>query len=121
MPRRYQEIYPESPLVDSAGLARPGAASLLTLEYFEAEPSTMPTAVFEQHHVLLNLKPEDHRVEHWRAGEHRDFTYRLHEVIATPAGTSRPAGAGTRARRSSSSRSSPRRSSASRAPRWACS
>ena len=88
MPRRYQEIYPESPLVDSAGLARPGAASLLTLEYFEAEPSTMPTAVFEQHHVLLNLKPEDHRVEHWRAGEHRDFTYRLHEVIATPAGTS---------------------------------
>ena len=41
MPRRYQEIYPESPLVDSRRLARPGAASLLTLEYFEAEPSSI--------------------------------------------------------------------------------
>ncbi|MEM7395251.1 MAG: AraC family transcriptional regulator, partial [Verrucomicrobiota bacterium] len=28
------------------------------------------------------------RVENWRNGEHRDFTYREHEVIVTPAGMS---------------------------------
>ncbi len=46
----------------------------------------MPTAVFVQHHILLNLKEEAHRLENWRAGMHRDFIYNLHEVIVTPAG-----------------------------------
>lgn len=82
----YQDVYPSPPLLNSAESARPTAADLLTLEYFEAEPATMPTRVFDQHHVLLNLKDEPHRVENWRAGEHRDFTYRKHEIIVTPAG-----------------------------------
>ena len=83
---KYQDIYPSLPILDSAKTARASAADLLTLEYFEAEPGAMPTRVFDQHHILLNLKDEPHRVENWRDGEHRDFTYRKHEIIVTPAG-----------------------------------
>ncbi len=86
MPRRYQDIYPTEPIVDSAALARPSAADLLTLEYFEAEPATMPRERFAQHHVLLNLREDPQRVENWRDGEHRDFTYNKDEIIVTPAG-----------------------------------
>lgn len=82
----YQDVYPSPPLLNSSDAARPLAADLLTLEYFEAEPNTMPTQVFDQHHVLLNLKDEPHRVENWRDGEHRDFTYRKHEIVVTPSG-----------------------------------
>ena len=84
--RKYQDIYPSAPILDSAKDARASAAELLTLEYFEAKPGTMPTQVFDQHHILINLKDEPHRVENWRDGEHRDFTYRKHEIIVTPAG-----------------------------------
>lgn len=85
-PSRYQDIYPSPPLLDSNGLARQSAKELMTLEYFEAEPGSMPTEIFEQHHILLNLKKEPHRVENWRDGEHRDFIYHENEVIVTPAG-----------------------------------
>lgn len=83
---RYQEIYPSDALLRSADVVRPRAAELLALEYFEAEPAAMPTARFEQHHLLLNLQPHAHRLENWRDGQHRDFTYRLHEIVLTPAG-----------------------------------
>ncbi len=83
---KYQDVYPTEPLLDSALLSRPSAADLLTLEYFEAAPATMPTRVFDQHHILLNYKDEPQRVENWRDGEHRDFTYRKHEIVVTPAG-----------------------------------
>ncbi len=86
MGTRYQDIYPSSPILDSAAMVRPSAADLLTLEYFEAEPGEMPTRTFDQHHVLLNLKEEPHRVENWRDGEHRDFIYRKDEIVVTPAG-----------------------------------
>lgn len=46
----------------------------------------MPTARFDQHHLLLNLRTDPHRVENWRDGEHRDFIYRFHEIVLTPAG-----------------------------------
>lgn len=84
--RKYQDVYPSSPILDSARDARASAADLLTLEYFEAEPGVMPAQVFDQHHILLNLKDEPHRVENWRDGEHRDFTFQKHEIIVTPAG-----------------------------------
>jgi AraC family transcriptional regulator len=83
---RYQDIYPSPPLLRSVDRVRPSAADLLTLEYFEAEPASMPELVFDQHHVLLNLKKEPHRVENWRDGEHRDFIYRQNEIVVTPAG-----------------------------------
>ncbi len=86
MPPRYQDIYPESPLQRSDQLNRPSATELLTLEYFEAEPGEMPYEVFAQHHILLNLQDEPHRVENWRDEEHRDFTYYKNEIIVTPAG-----------------------------------
>lgn len=65
---------------------RPSAAELLSLEYFEADPASMPTQAFEQHHVLINLRDKPHRVENWRDGEHRDFIYRKYEIVVTPAG-----------------------------------
>ncbi|HYC01908.1 MAG TPA: helix-turn-helix transcriptional regulator [Azospirillaceae bacterium] len=83
---RYQDIYPSAALLRSFDVVRPRAAELLNLEFFEAEPAGMPIAVFDQHHLLLNLKEEPHRVENWRDGVHRDFTYRLHEIVLTPAG-----------------------------------
>ena len=83
---RYQDIYPSDALLRSFDVVRPRAAELLNLEYFEAEPAAMPTAKFDQHHLLLNLQADPHRVENWRDGEHRDFIYRLHEIVLTPAG-----------------------------------
>ncbi|MEM7049608.1 MAG: AraC family transcriptional regulator [Acidobacteriota bacterium] len=65
---------------------RPLASELLSLEYFEAEPGEMPTEIFEQHHILINLRDEPQRVENWRAGEHRDFIFRRDEIVVTPAG-----------------------------------
>ena len=85
---RYQDVYPSEALLRSFDVVRPRAAELLNLEFFEAEPAGMPTAVFDQHHLLLNLRAEPHRVENWREGVHRDFTYQLHEIVLTPAGIS---------------------------------
>jgi AraC family transcriptional regulator len=85
---RYQDVYPSEALLRSFDLVRPRAAELLNLEFFEAEPAGMPTAVFDQHHLLLNLQEESHRVENWRNGTHRDFTYRVNEIVLTPAGIS---------------------------------
>lgn len=86
MARRYQDVYPTDPLLHSDGRARPSAAELLSLEYFEAESGEMPEDVFAQHHVLLNLRDEPHRVENWRDGEHRDFLFAPGEIVVTPAG-----------------------------------
>ncbi len=86
MPSRYRDIYPTEPLLESRSSLRRSATSLLSLEYFEAEPDSMPEEVFAEHHVLLNLKREPHRVENWRNGEHRDFHFSADEVVITPAG-----------------------------------
>ena len=86
MPIRYQDIYPSAPLLDSAKLSRPSAAQLLTLEYFKAEPATMPTDVYQQHHIMLNLRKQPYRIENWRDGEHRDFYIKQFEIVVTPAG-----------------------------------
>lgn len=87
MPRlTYQDVYPSEALLRSFDVVRPRAAELLNLEFFEAEPAGMPTAVFDQHHLLLNLKTEPHRVENWRDTEHRDFIYLKDEIVLTPAG-----------------------------------
>jgi AraC family transcriptional regulator len=83
---KYQDIYPSEPLIQSVDLVRPTAADLLTLEYFEAEPAAMPIDRYAQHHIILNLREEAHRLENWRDGEHRDFTYHKNEIIVTPAG-----------------------------------
>ena len=82
----YQDIYPSDPLIRSADVIRPKAGALLTLEYFEAEPDTMPTEIFEQHHVLVNLNETPQRVENWRDGVHRDFTLEKNQIVVTPAG-----------------------------------
>ena len=86
MPNRYQDVYPEEPLINSVDIVRPLATELLTLEFFEAEPGEMPYQVFAQHHILINLRDEPHRVENWRDEEHRDFIYHKNEIVVTPAG-----------------------------------
>ena len=82
----YQDIYPSEPLIRSADVVRPKAAALLNLEFFEAEPNRMPTEIFDQHHVLVNLKEAPQRVENWRDGVHRDFMFEQNQIVVTPAG-----------------------------------
>lgn len=84
--KTYQEIYPSKPLMRSDDMLRQRATSLLTLEYFEADPDSMPTQVFDQHHILISLQENSHRVENWRDGEHRDFIFHKNEIVVTPAG-----------------------------------
>ena len=86
MPKRYQDIYPEEPLLKSADLDKQSAMNLLTLEFFEAEPAEMAHEIFEQHHILINLREEPHRVQNWRDDKHRDFIYRKNEIVVTPSG-----------------------------------
>ena len=86
MSDRYQDVYPESPLLSSDSLSKASASELLTLEFFEADAGEMPVKVFDQHHILVNLREEAHRVENWRDGEHRDFLYHKDEIIVTPVG-----------------------------------
>ena len=86
MTTRYQDIYPTEPMLDSSALTRLKAADLLTLEYFEAPPDEMETRVFDQHHILLNLREEPHRVENWRDGKHIQFTFEKDQIVVTPAG-----------------------------------
>lgn len=82
----YQDVYPSEALLRSFDVIRPRAGDLLNLEYFEAEPADMPALAFDQHHVLVNLNPEPHRVENWRGGLRRDFIYCENEIVVTPAG-----------------------------------
>ncbi len=86
MPRRYQDIFPSPPLLDSAETLRPSAAALMSLRYFRADPDTMPEEVFDEHHVLLNLRAEPTRVQNRRDGVMRDFTLERYDIIVTPAG-----------------------------------
>ncbi len=84
--RRYRDVYPSAPVKRSDDHLRPSAASLLTVELFAAPPASMPSEVFAEHHILINLKELPHRVENWRNGEHRDFIYQQYELVITPAG-----------------------------------
>ena len=86
MPLRYRDIYPSAPLLNSEELDHPSAAALMSVQYFQAEPDTMPEEVFSEHHILLNLQDEPHRVQNWRDGELRDFTFNKDEIVVTPAG-----------------------------------
>ncbi|MEM9845644.1 MAG: AraC family transcriptional regulator [Pseudomonadota bacterium] len=86
MPRRYRDVIPSLPLLTSDALGHPSAAALMSVQYFRAEPDTMPEEVFSEHHVLLNLRKEPHRVQNTRNGVLRDFTLHENEVVVTPAG-----------------------------------
>ncbi len=86
MPKRYRDIYPSLPLLDSDGIEHASAAQLMSVQYFQAPPDEMPEDVFAEHHLLLNLRDEPHRVQNRRDGELRDFTFHKNEIIMTPAG-----------------------------------
>ena len=86
MPRRYKDVYPSLPLLNSDDLEHPSAAALMSVQYFQAAPDSMPEDVFAEHHVLLNLCEEPHRVQNMRDGVLRDFTFQKDEIVVTPAG-----------------------------------
>ena len=86
MPRRYKDVYPSLPLLNSDDLEHPSAAALMSVQYFRAEPDSMPEDVFAEHHILLNLCEEPHRVQNTRDGVLRDFMFHKDEIIVTPAG-----------------------------------
>lgn len=86
MPRSYADIYPSEPLLNSDVMERPSAAALMSVRYFRAKPDRMPEDVFAEHHVLLNLQDTPHRVQNWRDGDLRDFTFHKNEIVVTPAG-----------------------------------
>lgn len=86
MGNRYQDIYPTEPLLNSAAPDRPLAADLLTFEYIESEPGEIPADIFDQHHVMLNLRDEPQRIEHWRDDVYHEFIYHKDEIAVTPAG-----------------------------------
>ncbi|GAB5415298.1 MAG: hypothetical protein Cons2KO_29010 [Congregibacter sp.] len=86
MPRRYEDIYPSLPLLNSEEHEHASAAALMSVRYFQAEPGTMTEDVFAEHHVLLNLQDEPNRVQNRRDGKMRDFMIRKHDCIITPAG-----------------------------------
>lgn len=86
MPKRYVDIYPSDPMLNSDEMEHVSAAALMSVRYFQAEPDTMPEDVFAEHHVLLNLCETPHRVQNRRDGELRDFTFYQDEIIVTPAG-----------------------------------
>ncbi|MEL7259100.1 MAG: AraC family transcriptional regulator, partial [Pseudomonadota bacterium] len=87
MPRRYEEIYPTLPLLNSDEQEHTSAAGLMSLRYFQAEPDRMPEDVFAEHHVLLNLQQTPHRVQNMRDGQLHDFTFHKDQIVVTPAGT----------------------------------
>ena len=87
MPRRYEDIYPSLPLLNSDAQEHTSAAALMSVRYFQAAPDTMPEQVFDEHHILLNLQETPHRVQNTRDGTLRDFTFHKDEIIVTPAGT----------------------------------
>ncbi len=86
MPKRYRDIYPSLPLIDSDGIAHVSAARLMSVQYFQAPPDLMPEDVFIEHHLLLNLKEEPQRLQNHRNGELRDFEFRKNDIVFTPAG-----------------------------------
>lgn len=86
MPRRYKEIYPSLPLLNSDAHEHISAATLMSVRYFQAPPDQMPEDVFAEHHILLNLQEQPHRVQNIRDGEMHDFTFHKNEIVVTPAG-----------------------------------
>lgn len=56
------------------------------MRYFQAAPNQTPEDEFDEHHVLLNLNRNVHRVQNWRDGELRDSMFHKDEIVVTPAG-----------------------------------
>ncbi|MGB3470503.1 MAG: helix-turn-helix transcriptional regulator [Erythrobacter sp.] len=83
---RYQDIYPSDPLVRSTDVIRPRASDLIHLEFFEAAAAEMPSAVFDQHHILVNLRDQPMHIQNWRDGQLFEYSYARDEIVVTPAG-----------------------------------
>ncbi len=86
MPRRYEEIYPSLPLLNSDQREHSSAAALMSVRYFQAAPDRMPEDIFAEHHVVLNLQSKTHRVQNTRDGVLHDYEIEQFDIVVTPAG-----------------------------------
>jgi len=101
---RYQDIDPSDPLVRSTDVMRPRASDLIQLEFFEAAAGKMPRAVFDQHHMLINLREQPMQIQNWRDGQLFEYFTLAMKLSLSPPG-SKAAGAGLNSRRSPCSQS----------------
>jgi AraC family transcriptional regulator len=79
-------MYPSAPLLSAQAIERPAAAGIMTVSYFQAEPSSMPEEVYAEHHILINVRDEPMRTQNVRNGVMHDFTMAKNDVVVTPAG-----------------------------------
>ncbi|WP_246227761.1 hypothetical protein [Roseobacter ponti] len=86
MPRRYEDIYPSMPLMDSDAQEHVSAAAPMFVRCFQAPPDEMPEDIFAEHHLLLDLQERAHRVQNRRDGELHDLIFHKDKIVVTPAG-----------------------------------
>ena len=86
MPRRYREIYPSTPLLESDRHNRQSAMALMTVNYFQAEAASMPEEVFVEHHVMLNIRDAPMQMQNTRNGKRHDYNINKNDIVVTPAG-----------------------------------
>lgn len=83
---RYRDIYPEDPLLTNESLKGNLATELLTLNYFEADPAEMPYQVYDEHHIMINLREKPQHVHNLRNDQLHDYMLKQYEIAVTPAG-----------------------------------
>lgn len=83
---KYQDNFPDRALLSSDELHRTAVSQLLTLNYFSAGPGSIPTRVFDQHNILINLSGSSFRLEDSRDDVNHEFLFKTNDIVVTPAG-----------------------------------
>ena len=86
MPNRYRDTYPLEAQLTSESALPLRAAEAIRLDYFQAEPDTMPTVAYAEHHILINLSEVPVETENFRSGETLRYGFDKDEIVITPAG-----------------------------------
>ncbi|MEM7728382.1 MAG: helix-turn-helix transcriptional regulator [Pseudomonadota bacterium] len=86
MPNRYRDTYPSPAALRSDEALPVRAADAIRLDYFRAEPGTMPTVAYEEHHILINLSDSPVDTENFRDGRTFRYGFARDEIVVTPAG-----------------------------------
>ena len=60
------------------------AAALMSVRYYQAEPSSILEDVFDEHHIFSDLRSARHRVQNMRNGGLGGFGLNLHDTFVTP-------------------------------------
>ncbi|MEL6688443.1 MAG: helix-turn-helix domain-containing protein, partial [Pseudomonadota bacterium] len=86
MPNRYRDTYPSEAQITSDDALPLRAADAIRLDYFQAEPDTMPTVAYAEHHILISLSDRPVDTENVRNGKTLRYGFDKDEVVITPAG-----------------------------------